>query len=88
VADLELPSSVIKITNGFRFDQDQYSSFDQTGLGMDLKHKDITQLWIGRLTEDVSNRATVLDAVREGYEVTLAANATLTVARQSGEAAR
>ena len=35
--DLHLPDDVVKITTGVRFDQDQNSAFDQTGLIEQLK---------------------------------------------------
>ncbi len=34
--DLELPADAVTVTKGVRFDQDQYSAFDQTGLARQL----------------------------------------------------
>lgn len=86
--DLELPDSVVKVTKGVRFDQDQNSAFDQTGLAEHLRNKDIKRLWVGGLAEDVCVLATVLDGHKEGFEVMLIENATRPVTAQGGEEAR
>jgi nicotinamidase/pyrazinamidase len=86
--DLALPSSTIIVTKGVRFDQDQNSAFDQTGLAVQL-HKDcIRRLWVAGLAEDVCVLATVLDGRREGFEVVLVAKATCPITSESGEKAR
>jgi len=38
-ADLHLPDDVIKVSKGVRFDKDQYSGFDDTGLGDFLRKR-------------------------------------------------
>ncbi len=73
---LQLPYSVIKVTKGVRFDQDQNSVFDQTGLAYQLRLTGIKRLWVGGLAEDVCVLASVLDARRENFEVVLIENAT------------
>jgi nicotinamidase/pyrazinamidase len=60
-----------------RFDQDQNSAFDQTGLAEQLRRDGVERIVVGGLAEDVCVRATVLDGVREGFEVIVIANATL-----------
>jgi nicotinamidase/pyrazinamidase len=85
---LHLPDSVVKITKGVRFDQDQNSVFDQTGLSYQLRLTGITRLWVGGLAEDVCVLATVLDARRDGFEAVLIENATKSVSRERSEAAR
>src|SRR5277367_642114 len=66
---LELPDAVVKVTKGTRFDKDQNSAFDQTGLADDLRKRGIRRLWVGGLAEDVCVLATVMDGRREGIEV-------------------
>jgi nicotinamidase/pyrazinamidase len=85
---LELPRHAIKITKGTRFDQDQYSVFDQTGLTEELRRKGIRRLWVGGLAEDVCVLATVLDARKEGFEVMVIADATRPVTMEGGQSAR
>jgi nicotinamidase/pyrazinamidase len=60
-----------------RFDQDQNSAFDQTGLAEQLRRDGVERIVVGGLAEDVCVRATVLDGVREGFEVIVIANAIL-----------
>lgn len=86
--DLKLPDSAVVVTKGVRFDQDQNSAFDQTGLGQHLRRKGIKRLWVGGLAEDVCVLATVLDARQEGFEVLVIQEATRPVSPQGGEAAR
>jgi nicotinamidase/pyrazinamidase len=86
--DLALPDSVVKVTKGVRFDQDQNSAFDQTGLAARLRREGIKRLWIGGLAEDVCVLATALDARKEGFDVILIENATRPVTVQGGEKAR
>jgi nicotinamidase/pyrazinamidase len=86
--DLQLPDSAIKITKGVRFDQDQNSVFDQTGLTYQLRLAGIKRLWVGGLAEDVCVLATVLDGCRENFEVILIENATRAVSVDGSERAR
>ncbi|MBA4144016.1 MAG: isochorismatase family protein [Nitrosospira sp.] len=86
--NLQLPGSTIKVTKGIRFDQDQNSAFDQTGLVVKLRSDGIKRLWVGGLAEDVCVRATVLDGLKEGLEVVLIGNATRPITPEGGEKAR
>ena len=85
---LQLPGSVIKITKGVRFDQDQNSVFDETGLAYQLRLSGIKRLWVGGLAEDVCVLATVLDARRNDFDVVLIESATKPVSADSSERAR
>jgi nicotinamidase/pyrazinamidase len=85
--DLTVPETSIKVTKGVRFDQDQYSAFDQTGLAKELRAKGITRVWIGGLAQDVCVRATVLEAVREGFDTRVIADATRPVTSDGGREA-
>ena len=85
--ELKLPDSTIVVTKGVRFDRDQYSAFDQTGLATEVRKQGITRVWVGGLAQDVCVRATVLDAVREGFETFVIADATCPVTRAGGERA-
>lgn len=87
-SDLKLPASAIVVTKGVRFDHDQYSAFHETGLGVELRKRGVLRLWIGGLAEDVCVHATVLDALREGFEVAVIENAVRPVTPEGGEKAR
>lgn len=86
--DLKLPDSTVIVTKGVRFDRDQNSAFDQTGLARHLRKAGIKRLWIGGLAEDVCVLATVLDARRKGFEVILIREATRPVTPRGGKEAR
>ena len=86
--NLKLPNSVVKVTKGTRFDRDQNSAFDETGLAEELRKKGIKRLLVGGLAEDVCVLATVLDGCREGFEVTLISDGTRPVTLQNSEKAR
>jgi nicotinamidase/pyrazinamidase len=86
-ADLKLPAATIVVTKGVRFDQDQYSAFDGTGLAAELRRSGIKRLWVGGLAQDVCVRATVLDARREGFETIVIADATKPVTPEGGRTA-
>lgn len=85
---LALPPDTVVVTKGTRFDQDQNSAFDQTGLATRLRQDGIGRLWLAGLAEDVCVRATALDARREGFEVSLIATATRPVTAKGGHDAR
>ena len=87
-SNLELPDSAVIVTKGVRFDQDQNSAFDQTGIVKQLRKDGIQRLLVGGLAEDVCVLATALDARREGFEVALIADATRPISTQKGEKAR
>ena len=78
---------VFVIGSLIRFDRDQYSAFDETGLAIELRGRGVRRLWIGGLAQDICVRATVLDARREGFEVILIADGTRPVTREGGERA-
>ena len=82
--DLRLPPGAVVVTKGTRFDQDQYSAFDQTGLHERLRKDGVRRLWVGGLAQDVCVCATVLDARREGYEVALIPGGSFPVTAEGG----
>lgn len=84
---LELPESAIVISKGVRFDKDQNSAFDDTGLGDHLKKMEIKRLLVGGLALDVCVRQSILDAIEQGFSVYLIRNATAPVAKEDGDQA-
>jgi len=80
--DLALPPSAIVVTKGTRFDRDQNSAFDGTGLEAELRRRGIRRLYVGGLAQDVCVCATVLDARREGFSTVVIADATMPVTRE------
>jgi nicotinamidase/pyrazinamidase len=86
-AGLTLPDTASVVTKGTRFDRDQYSAFDETGLASELRRRGVRRVWIGGLAQDVCVRATVLDALGEGFETIVIADATRPVTAEGGESA-
>jgi nicotinamidase/pyrazinamidase len=85
---LKMPESVVKVTKGARFDMDQNSAFDQTGLADYMRKEGIKRLWVGGLAEDVCVLATVRDGLREGFAVVVIRDATRPVTADGGQQAR
>lgn len=85
--DLRLPEDAIIVTKGVRFDQDQNSAFDQTGLADYLNRQGIRRLWIGGLAQDVCVAATALDARSAGFETHVIVDATRPVSAEDGRRA-
>ncbi|MDT8319564.1 MAG: isochorismatase family protein [Xanthomonadales bacterium] len=85
--ELALPAGAIKVSKGVRFDQDQYSVFDETGLAALLRKDGVERLWVGGLAQDVCVHASVLAAREEGFDVHLLAAATRPIDAKQGEEA-
>lgn len=85
--DLKLPVDTVLVTKGTRFDQDQNSAFDATGLATQLQRDGIRRLWIGGLALDVCVLATVLDACKLGFESHVILDGTRPVTPEGGEKA-
>lgn len=86
-SELLVPEDAEIVTKGTRFDQDQLSVFDQTGLAEKLRADGIKRLWVGGLALDVCVLATVLDGCREGFEVRLLLSGCRPVTAEGGREA-
>ena len=73
--DLAVPDDVVMVTKGTRFDKDQCSAFDETGLDQRLHRDGVQSLIVAGLALDVCVRETALDARRLGFGVTVIAGA-------------
>ena len=82
--ELSLPEGAVVVTKGTRFDKDQHSAFDETGLDDELRKRGIGRVWVAGLALDVCVHATALDAVRAGFEVHLIEAATRPVTSKGG----
>jgi len=86
-AELHLPDDVVKIAKGIRFDKDQYSAFDDTGLATRLRDDGIDRLWVGDLAQDVCLKATVLEGCAAGFDMRVIEDGTRPTTAAGGEAA-
>jgi nicotinamidase/pyrazinamidase len=85
---LELPEAAIVVSKGTRFDKDQYSAFEDTGLAEEFRKRGIRRVWIGGLAEDVCVKATAVDAARAGFETHVIKAATRPVTGEGAAEAR
>ncbi|MFZ0243508.1 MAG: nicotinamidase [Desulfobacterales bacterium] len=85
--DLKRPENAVVVTKGVRFDIDQYSVFDRTGLGDRLRQDGVRRLWVGGLAQDVCVLHSVLDALKEGFAVRVIKAATRPVSAEDGRRA-
>jgi len=85
--ELGLPDTAVKVTKGVRFDKDQYSAFDETGLAQELARRRVNRLWVGGLALDVCVRASALSAVAAGIETHLVTKACRPTTKQGGSEA-
>ena len=82
--DLLVPVEAVVVNKGTRFDQDQNSTFDQTGLAAWLQRQQIRRIYVGVLGQDVCVLATVLDGCRAGFDMQPIVAATLPVTVEGG----
>lgn len=86
--DLKFPASAIKVTKGCRFDRDQYSAFDRTGLSVQLRNDGIRRLWVAGLVQEFAVRCSVLDALRLGFDTVLINDAIGSMSQLTGARVR
>lgn len=85
---LALPATAIFISKATRPEVDAYSDFEGTPLADWLHKLGIRRLLVGGIATDYCVQATVLDALREGFEVLLLVDAIRPVDVQPGDGAR
>jgi nicotinamidase/pyrazinamidase len=85
---LDLPPDAPIVSKGENPDRDNYSDFQQTDLAARLRRQGVRRLFVGGLALDYCVRATILDAIREGFEVHLIRAATRAVDVNPGEGER
>lgn len=84
---LKRPENAIVVTKGTRFDVDQCSAFDRTGLGSRLSFDGIDKLWVGGVALDACVLHSVLDAMDEGFNVNVIGAGTRPMSEKDGLAA-
>lgn len=85
--DLALPDDTVVISKGVRFDKDQYSAFDETGLAERLRQDGVSRVWVGGLALDVCVEATALGGREAGFDIHVIAAATRPITKEGGEKA-
>jgi len=87
-SELTLPPDVIVISKGTKPSKDAYSGFDGTDLAVQLRQAGVGRLFLGGLATDYCVRATVLDALKEGFQVVLLTDAARPVDVRPGDGER
>lgn len=82
---LELPQGVSRIAKAIGTDKDSYSGFEGTELAEELRAAGVTRLLVGGLATDYCVLNTVLDGLRENFEVLLLSDAIRAVEVQPGD---
>jgi nicotinamidase/pyrazinamidase len=85
--DLKRPENADVVTKGTRFDINQYSAFDRTGLRDRLVRDGIRRVWIGGIALDVCVFHTVMDAIKNGFDVHVISAGTRPVDPEEGRKA-
>jgi nicotinamidase/pyrazinamidase len=91
--DLTLPTGTVIVSSGMREDEDGYSAFDardDTGREVAdlLRDRGVRHLYVGGLATDYCVKASVLDARKLGFEVTVLEDAVRAVNLQPGDGER
>ena len=73
--DLSDDPRVTAMSKGIDENADGYSGFDGTSLAELLRTEEVEEVWVGGLATDYCVKHTVLDALREGFEVKALADA-------------
>lgn len=87
-AGLELPAEPAVVSKGTRADRDAYSALDGTDLGGRLRAGAIRRVFVSGLATDYCVRATVLDALADGFEVVVLTDAVRAVDVDPGDGDR
>ncbi|HEY5648480.1 MAG TPA: nicotinamidase [Nitrospiria bacterium] len=82
---LKLPPNAEIISKGSDPKFDAYSGFNHTSLTSELRNRNVSLLFIGGLATDVCVRSTVLDALKEGFNVVYLADASRGVEVNPGD---
>jgi nicotinamidase/pyrazinamidase len=85
--ELKRPENAVVVTKGVRFDVDQTSVFDRTGLGHRLKADGVRDLWVGGLALEVCVLDSALDALKMGFDVHVIKAGTRPIDETDGRAA-
>jgi nicotinamidase/pyrazinamidase len=69
-------------------DEDCYSAFDGTDLGLQLRRLGVNEVWVGGLATDYCVKNTVLDGLKEGFAVRALEDAMRPVELKPGDGER
>jgi nicotinamidase-related amidase len=82
---LKLPDDVIIIDKATHPDRDAYSGFQETFLDLELRRHNIKRVFVSGVATEYCVRATVIDALKLGYETILLIDAIKGVELRPGD---
>jgi nicotinamidase/pyrazinamidase len=85
---LKLPTTVKIISKATGADRDAYSALGNTNMTSELKNMGVRRLFVGGLATEYCVRATVEDALREGFEAVLLSDAIRSINVEPGDGDR
>jgi len=85
---LHLPQDVVIVSKAITEEVDAYSAFNGTGLGDDLRARGVRRVAVCGLATDYCVLNTVLDGIKEGFEILLVAEAARAVDVAPGDGER
>ncbi len=88
VPGLRLPADATPVLKATRPEADAYSGFAGTSLAAELRGREVRRLFVGGLATDYCVLNTVRDAIAEGFEVVVLADAVRAVDVHDGDGAR
>jgi len=88
VHQVRVPKDAIIVSKGTESAREAYSAFEGTGLAHLLRQRGIAELWIAGVATEYCVRATVLDALQAGFDVTVLVDAVRAVEGSPGDGAR
>lgn len=65
---LQVPPDALVVSKGSDPEQEAYSGFQGTNLSRSLRERGVARVFVGGLATDYCVKATVLDALREGFQ--------------------
>jgi nicotinamidase/pyrazinamidase len=88
VADLDMRDDAVIVSKAMDPDREEYSDFADGTLAEILREIGVSRLFVGGLATDYCVRATVLDALAEGFAVSLIADGVRAIDVEPGDGAR
>lgn len=86
--EIKLPKTATIISKAESPERDAYSGFDKTTLADRLREQDVKSLVVAGLATDVCVKYSVLDALDEGFDVTVVREAVSGVEAEPGDSER
>ncbi|MFO0949066.1 MAG: isochorismatase family protein [Planctomycetota bacterium] len=85
---LTIVRDAVHLNKAMEVDRDSFSAFEETGLAQQLRHRNVRRCLVAGLATEYCVKATVLDALREGFDTWLVTDAIAAVNANAGDEER